>query len=381
MRPTLLLGIIAVSALPMAQARAADATAPEECSGPCLDYASTFELNGAWVHAGDGEIGDSYLIGPKSENYFDLRATDGLSIIANIISEPVIDAESGKNQIFSGTGTYVDVLQAQYDFGGFSIWGGKIHPAFGRAWDVTPGLHGTDLAENYELAERLGGGAGYNFEAAGLSNQLQVSAFTVDRTILSESLFTNRGRASLDDGGAGNTKGVSSVAVALDGCLGAEVDSCYDEGSFGYQLAARYQKGGEGSDGNELGILGSLNKSISIGEETTLRFFGEAAWFNNFEGSADDAVALTGSAALEKGSATYSVAYSQQTELVTGGADASEYLVDATAMYDLGESISMIGETWSVGAGYTFDRADGEDVQIVGLRLSSEFGKSIPLGN
>ena len=75
------------------------------------------------------------------------------------------------------------------------------------------------------------------------------------------------------------------------------------------------------------------------------------------------------------------MAYSHQTELVVGGADASEYLVDATAMYDLGESISMIGETWSVGAGYTFDRADGEDVQIVGLRLSSEFSKSIPLGN
>ena len=381
MRPNLLLGIIAVSTLPMAQVKAADATSPEECSGPCLEYASTFELNGAWVHPSDGAIGDSYLLSPKSENYFDLKATDGLSFIANIISEPVIDPEPGKNQIFSGTGTYVDVLQAQYDFGDFSIWGGKIHPAFGRAWDVTPGLHGIDLAENYELAERLGGGAGFNFEAAGLSNQLQASAFTVDRSILSESLFNNRGRTRLDDGGAGNTKGISSVAVALDGCLGAEVDSCYDEGSFGYQLAARYQKGGEGSDGNELGILGSLNKSISISEETTLRLFGEAAWFNNFEGSADDAVALTGSAAIETGPATYSVAYSQQTELIAGGPDSSEYLVDATAMYVLGESISMIGETWSVGAGYTFDRADGEDVQIVGLRLSSEFGKSIPLGN
>ena len=33
---------------------------------------------------------------------------------------------------------------------------------------------------------------------------------------------------------------------------------------------------------------------ISIGDETTLKLFGEAAWFNNFEGSADDAVALTG---------------------------------------------------------------------------------------
>ncbi len=381
MRLTLLFGIIAVSTLPLAHARAADATSPEECSGPCLEYASTFELNGAWVHPGDDAIGDSYLLGPKSENYFDLKATDGLSFIANIVSEPVIDAEPGKDQIFSGTGTYVDILQMQYDFGDFSIWGGKIHPAFGRAWDVTPGLHGTDIAENYELTERLGGGASYSFEAAGFANRLQASAFTVDRTVLSESLFNDRGRTSLDDGGAGNSKGVSSVAVALDGCRGAETDSCYDEGSFGYQLAARYQKGGVGSDGNEVGVLGSLNKSISLSDETTLRLFGEAAWFRNFEGSADDAVVMTASAAVEMGPATYSVVYSQQRNLVASGPDTNEYLVDATAMYDLSDTVSFFSESWSIGAGYTFDQADGENIHAVGLKLSSEFGANIPLGN
>ena len=381
MRPTALLGIIAVSAVPMAHARAADATSPEECSGPCLEFASTFDLKAAWVHSSDGSIGDSYLLSPNSENYFKLKATDGLSFIANIISEPVIEAEPGQNQIFSGTGTYVDVLQAQYDFENLSVWGGKIHPSFGRAWDVTPGLHGTDIAESYDLTERLGGGASYGFEAAGFANKLQASAFTVDRTILSESLFNNRGRTSLDDGEAGNSKGISSVAVALDGCLGAEVDSCYNEGSFGYQLAARYQKGGVGSDGNELGFLGSLNKSISLSDETTLRLFGEAAWFRSFEGSADDAVVMTASAAVEMGPATYSVAYSQQRNLVASGPDTNEYLVDATAMYDLSDMVSLFGESWSIGASYTFDHADGENIHAVGLKLSSEFGTNIPLGN
>src|SRR4051812_32947312 len=38
---------------------------------------------------------------------------------------------------------------------------GKIHPQFGLAWDVTPGLHGTDVAETYELKERDGGNVAY----------------------------------------------------------------------------------------------------------------------------------------------------------------------------------------------------------------------------
>ena len=381
MRPTALFAILATTALPMTQALAADMAPTDGCVSPCLEYSGTFDLKAAWLHPSDGSVGDSYLIGPETENTFKLKATDRLSFMANIITEPVIDPELGENQLFSGTGAYVDVLQAQYDFENFSIWGGKIHPTFGRAWDVTPGLHGTDIAEGYDMTERLGGGASYDFEAGGFANRLQANAFTTDRTILSESLFNNRGRTSLDDGGAGNAKGVSSVAAALDGCLGAEIDSCYDEGSFGYQLAARYQKGGVGSDGDELGFLGSLNKSILLSDETTLRLFGEAAWFRNFEGSADDAVVMTASAAIEIGQATYSVAYSQQKNLLASGSDTNEYLVDATAMYDLSDMVSLFGESWSIGAGYTFDRADGENVHAVGFKLSSEFGTNIPLGN
>ena len=198
---------------------------------------------------------------------------------------------------------------------------------------------------------------------------------------MSESLFNNRGRTSLADGGAGNTSGVSSFAISLDGCIGADADSCYDEGDVGYQLAARYQKGGVGSDGNELGFLGSLNKSIVMSDDTTLRLLGEAAWFRNFEGSADNALVFTGSAALETGAMTYSVAYSQQRNLVAGGIDTTEQLFDATAMYNLGESVSAAGERWSIGAGYSLASADGENVQTIGLKLSTEFLGNVPFGN
>lgn len=381
MRSVSTLALLLAAAIPTSSAFAADATAPEDCTSPCLVYEGTADLTGEWLHPSDSAIGNSYLLLPTSENNFTVKATDSLSFIANIVTEQVIDPNPGDNQIFSGLGMYADVLQAQYDFENVSIWGGKIHPVFGRAWDVTPGLHGTDLADGYDLAERIGGGASIGFEVGGMANTLQASAFTMDRTILSESLFNNHGRTSLADGGAGNTAGVSSFAVALDGCMGAETDVCFDEGDFGYQLAARYQKGGDGSDGNELGFLGSINKSISLTDEATVRLFGEAAFFRNFDGTADNAMVLTGSGALEMGSMTYSIAYSQQRTLVSGGTDVIAHLFDATAMYDLGDTVSLGGEKWAVGAGYSFSRADGEDVQTIGIKLATEFGGNVPFNN
>ena len=49
---------------------------------------------------------------------------------------------------------------------------------------------------------------------------LTTSLYTVDTTVLSESAFTNRGRTSLDDGGAGNTESLDSFAIALDDIQG-----------------------------------------------------------------------------------------------------------------------------------------------------------------
>ena len=332
---------LAATSVPVVHAVAADIAPSDGCHGSCLEYSGTFELNAAWLHPSDTNVGDSSLIVPTVDSNFRLRTTEELSFIAKIKSEPVFDAEPGTNQIFKGAGSYLDVLKAQYDFESFSLWGGKIHPTFGRAWDVTPGLHGTDLAESYDLLDRLGAGASYGFDAAGIANKLQLSAFTVDRTIFSGPLLNDSGRASLIDGGAGNTTGISSVAAALDGCMGGEVDSCYDDGSFGYQLAARYQKGGAGSDGNELGFLGSLNKTVSLTDDTTLKLFGEGAWFRNFQGTADNALVVTGSAAIEMDAATYSRAYSQQKTFVAGESDTFEHLIDATAMYALGENLSI----------------------------------------
>lgn len=356
-----------------AAAKAADVNQEDECGSPCVEYSGYAELNSDWYFPSDASTDNSIDVHPKSEVEVKVTPFDNFSVLTNIVTEPVFDPVAGEDRYFEDTGTYVEVLQGQAEIGALTVFGGKIHPAFGRAWDVTPGLHGTDLAEDYELSERIGGGASIAFDALGAKNALSFSAFTADRTILSESLFTNRGRLHLSDGGAGNADGIASVAVSLDGCLGAEIDACYSEGNFGYQIAGRYQKGGEDSDGDEVGVVGSLNKSFAIGEGSSVILFGELAWFQHFDGGSDDALALTGSGALRNGPFTYSLAYTQFRALVTGEADETEHQFDATAIYSFGDVVSVAGEVWSVGAGYTFDRGDDEDTHIVGLRLRADF--------
>lgn len=380
MMRAIVLSCVAAAAVVAAlhEAVAADAPQSEECGAPCLEYSGYARLDGDWYNP-TTDSGDWLDIHPKSETEIRLTPFEGLSVFTNITTEPVIDAEPGQDSIFSDIGTYAEILQIEADLGDLLLYGGKIHPVFGRAWDLTPGLHGTDVAENYEVSERIGGGAGFGFEAAQMLNVLSVSAFTADRTILSESLFTNRGRTTLDDGGAGNAEGLASVAVALDGCLGAEIEKCYEDGSFGYQIAALYQKGGHDSDGNELGFVASLNKAFALGEDTTLRLFGESAWFRNYDGGPDNALALTGSGALQMGALTYSLAYSQIKPLASNGEGIDEYEFDATVLCELGESISVAGESWAIGAGYAFDHADGEGSNIFGLRLLTEFEGVVPL--
>jgi hypothetical protein len=373
--------MFAAMALAAGGAFAADAAPGDECALPCLEYSGSIDLSAEWIRSTDPDIPNYLVIAPSIENHYVFRPVEGLSFISNFVTEQVADDEPGADQIFAGIGSYADILQAQYDFENVSVWGGKIHPAFGRAWDVTPGLNGTNLAEGYELAERLGGGASISFEAAGFANTLQASAFTTDRTFLSDSVFTRRGRLRLGDGGAGNEKGVSSFAAALDGCMGAEPGDCYDEGDFGYQIAARWQKGGHGSEGNELGLAGSLNTSFSVGEESKLKLFGETAWFRNFDGSADNALIVTGSGALDIGQTTLSLAYTRQRNFIVDDVDTTAHLFDATAAYAFGEDVSLAGEAWSIAAGYTFERDDDVDTHTFSLQLSTEFDGKFALGN
>lgn len=354
-----------------AEAQAADASAPDSCSAPCIDYSGSAEMT-AVVNGLRG--GDRWSeVDPKIETEITARATDSLSVFANIVTEPVLDPVPGHNRVLRDIGTYAEVLQLKVELGDVTLIAGKIHPVFGRAWDVAPGINGKTLAESYELSERIGAGGSWAFDLGGMNTSLSASAFTIDRTALSNSLFTQRGRTTLADGGAGNTSGISSAAIALDGCMGADPEACFDEGTWGYQIAARFQRGGEGSDGGESGLLGSLNRTFDLPGASKLRLLGELGWFRHFHGDTDNALTATAAASLEHDDVTYALTYAQSRTLPSKGTADVEHVLDASISYALGDVASIAGERWTLTGDFTLHHTSGSNERIVGLKLLAEF--------
>src|SRR5260221_13496047 len=347
--------------------------APSTCAAPCVDYALSAELENDWVFAASPASLKSNDLYPTLESAVILAPLNHVRLIGDFIFEPVNDPQPGQSTAFKDLGAYVDQLFMELEYEAFNLQVGKIHPSFGQAWDVTPGLFSTDIPGNYELEERMGIGIAYGFDALGFDNVLQASNFTTDRTVLSGSIFTHRQRTRVSDGGAGNTGGVSSVSATLDGCVGGAPVDCYADGDFGYNLGTRFQRPGNGDTAGELGFVGGGHRPVTF-REITVRLFAEAAFFRNFEGSRDNALFLTASSEVDIDAMSYSLAYTLQQNL-SGG---SNQLVEIAAGYNLGEAHSLVGEEWSVTVGYSFNRNEGQDTHLFGVLFTVDLNGTLP---
>lgn len=107
-------------------------------------------------------------------------------------------AADGRGSLFRDQSLWADELYLTWSRGVVDLFGGKIHPRFGSAWDRGPGLYGTDFGREYELTEKLGVGARlWASDLLGLtraigSHNLQAEVFQADRSILSASGFNPR---------------------------------------------------------------------------------------------------------------------------------------------------------------------------------------------
>jgi len=385
------IGLMAFSASALAKDPREDPTPAfvEECAAPCAGYEISTELQNDWVFAADPSFLKSDVFQPSLTTDFFFAPTDYLKFVTSLSTESVVDSEPGENAIFEGFGTFVGELYAVGQAGPATVRAGKFDTIFSLASEVGPGINDTELVSNLDADERLGGEIILGFEGLGLNHALAATAFTTDRTILSESLFTNRGRTSLSDGGAGNTDGLSSFSIVLDGCKGSETSNCYADGEFGYRLGFRYQKAGLPTDedieeeltlGDELAYLAAATKSFEL-DEMTLRLLGEAAFVRHFDGRPDDALLLTGSAALEAAPLTYVATYTQQVNLAAEGPDTREHLADFEIIYASEEDTPFQGAKWNLGAAYTFARnADGENEHIFSVRAELDFGGNVEFG-
>lgn len=353
----------------------------EDCLAPCFGYALTGELNGDWIVSADPTSLRGVDIGPNLTGEFWFLAVEHVKLFAEITAEPVTDVEPGGDRFFRDIGAYAGGIYGAFDVEPMMFRVGKFSPVFSMASEQLDGLHATDIAGIFDTDERWSAEANLVFDALGMEQRLTWAAFTTDRTILSQSILTDRGRLRLSDGGAGNTSGISSFVGILDGCWGAAAAECREEGAFGYRLAARYQRQGQRTEEQidagekaypETAFLAAVTRRVVM-DEDLLRLLGELGFLNHAEGGKDDAFVASVSAAYETGPMTYEATYSLQHDLILGEPDQNAHLFDLTATYAFDENTSIAGEKWRLAAGYSFGRSnDGETTHWAGLQLTAE---------
>lgn len=269
--------------------------------------------------------------------------TDNISLFSALTLETVTDPTGSR--AFEDMGLYIGELGLAFSLGGADVAVGKISPAFGIAWDVTPGFYGTSLAEDYELAEMIGA----TVETGLGGGTLSFGLFYADNTFLSESIGENRGRNTTAAGGAGNTGKLNNVALQWS----------KEFGSTTLTLGARHLSAGVGDvkdeTGFSIGAVHALNENVEI--------MGEIAVFEGFGGSADDAKYVTIGASFGSGSFTYSGAVSYRDADSAGD----------TTMVSLGVDYEL-NNGMTIGGGLAFIDDAGTSSRQLGMNLV------IPLG-
>lgn len=177
------------------------------------------ELQTDWGIAADTDDAEYVNTSATIEIVTEWQFSPAVSVIGGIVLEPVADSDG--DSFLEHEGLYVSDLYSLYQAQFYSLQAGKYGARFGTAWDITPGIYGTEFAEDYEIAETLGFGADLSLGTLlGWENSslvLSGDVFTFDRSVLSDSAFTNRGRLKLTDGGVGNTELPESYSLSLEG--------------------------------------------------------------------------------------------------------------------------------------------------------------------
>ncbi len=291
-----------------------------------------------------------------------------VSVHTLLILEPVFDPMPFDDRFLEDHGAYAEELFLQVAFDSIRIYAGKFDAPFGQAWDVTPGIYGVDFAEDYELAERLGGGfeIGLGDMYSG-THTVSASVFFADTTRLSRSLFNNRGQTSVGDSGPSNTKSIDSFSVAIDG---GEIPGLEN---YTYHIGLRHQSPGRGDVSNELGMVANVQGAFDLANGAALEGIIEAAFLNHADTGPDDLFYLTIGGVYSYGPWALSASYTLRDVNVSGGSNFSDHLLQFALGYQLLEGLT-------IDAGYKFAEEGGIDDHTFGLllayELDFEFGES-----
>lgn len=219
-----------------------------------------FELQNDWNYKSDDRANLNNNLSPTIEPSATFRLSPRWSVFAHAVMETVGDAAQFENRAFEDIGLYMEDLYLEFSGDRFGAKAGKLNPGFGIAWDMTPGLYGTDLAEDYEISERIGFVGNWQVGAGRYgTHTVSGATFFADTTIFSESALRGRGDTREEDGGVSNTESFKSFVAALNG---GEIPAM---GKLGYHLSFMRQAKGAGDTANEHSIAAAVYSSFDLG--------------------------------------------------------------------------------------------------------------------
>ncbi len=318
----------------------------------------------------DPDIDDTNNSFLRAELAPTLRLTDNWFVDGVLVFEPfdqVGEINAGNDIWFDRNGACFEDLKLNYAAGAFAAWAGKFNPAFGAAWDFGRGIWSEDFAEDYEITERLGLGASYEFAAEKLgAHTLSASTFFTDTSVLSEGWITDRDDVSLSDGGAGNTNDLSSFALSLSGENLAGVEN------LGYMLSARYlaeqDKNRDATTSSERGAAATLTYAFPVNDNLSVDLFAEGAFLRDFEGVKGVDADYYSASAIATFYTNWNLTIGgTRRHIDDNGADRDDDLLQVSGGYDFGNGLTA--ET-----GYRYSHEDGIDTDIVGFLLRYQTG-------
>jgi hypothetical protein len=297
------------------------------------------------------------------ETGLSLGLSERVSVESVVLLEIFDDPPPGADSVFDDHGLFAEELVMAYHGDSWSLLAGKFNAAFGVGWDLGPGIWGVDFPEDYEVAEKIGF-AGTRTFTAGQTGQhtLYGSVYRADRSLLSESLFDNRGRVRLADGGATNTKDFDSFTLSLTG------EDIVSDIGLGYHLAYRSHAHADvdfnavREDAVAAAVFGALPF-----DTIDIEAMAEAVYVNNAEGTLDDVSYLTlGGTAYFADSWNAALSVTFRSTDLDGGGTVKDHRFQATTGFEFQPGASF-------DFGYRYSREDGQSDHVLGFLMVYAF--------
>jgi hypothetical protein len=309
------------------------------------------------IDVGADDVTDTF---GKAETASELRLSPNLSFELGLVFESLAPGTADREHIFDGHGLIVEQAFLSYSRDAVDIFAGKFNPSFGFAWSEMPGIYGDGFAKDYEFVEALGAGVRFRLGEGGFDghplpgqHDVTMAVYRSDTTPASGSLFYSRGRARLSDGGAANTEGLSSVAVAWEGKDLSPFD-------LDYNIGLSYRAGGRGASHDEFALVAGVLGSEALSRDLDLRVVAEMAHFWNAEAQRQDRRNTSLGATFTFDEAWHIVvAYAGRTVIPHNGSATTDHLLEVSGGYrfesglglDLGYAARRSEAVWTGRAG------------------------------